>query len=98
MLDESRSWWNKSCIRKGITLNPEPSPEVQEELPFDTQEEVNHPAPGTTTAEFEEEVREVESVYDNRYGSVTPDYGNKPVIQIPTSDIIEEELAKKKRE
>ena len=54
-------------------------------------------ASGTTTAEFEEEVAEVNSVYDNpAYDEpVTPDYGSKPVISDTNQpDIIEEELAK----
>ena len=61
------------AFEKARALNPEPSPEVQEELPFDPPI-----ASGTTTAEFEEEVREVESVYDNpAYDEpVTPNYGN----------------------
>ena len=52
---------------------------------------------GTTTAEFNEEVAEVDSVYDNpAYDEpVTPDYGSKPVISDSNQpDIIEEELAK----
>ena len=54
-------------------------------------------ASGTTTAEFEEEVAEVNSVYDTpAYDDpVTPDYGSKPVISDTNQpDIIEEELAK----
>lgn len=54
-------------------------------------------ASGTTTAEFEEEVAEVNSVYDNpAYDEpITPDYGSKPVISDTNQpDIIEEELAK----
>ncbi len=54
-------------------------------------------ASGTTTAEFNEEVAEVDSVYDNpAYDEpVTPDYGSKPVISDTNQpDIIEEELAK----
>tara|TARA_B100000519_G_scaffold23046_1_gene16309 strand:+ start:5212 stop:6492 length:1281 start_codon:yes stop_codon:yes gene_type:complete len=54
-------------------------------------------ASGTTTEEFNEEVAEVESVYDNpAYDEpVTPDYGSKPVISDTNQpDIIEEELAK----
>jgi len=53
-------------------------------------------ASGTTTAEFEEEVAEVNSVYDNpAYDEpITPDYGSKPVISDTNQpDIIEEELA-----
>ena len=54
-------------------------------------------ASGTTTEEFNEEVAEVDSVYDNpAYDEpVTPDYGSKPVISDTNQpDIIEEELAK----
>ena len=54
-------------------------------------------ASGTTTEEFEEEVAEVNSVYDTpAYDDpVTPDYGSKPVISDTNQpDIIEEELAK----
>ena len=54
-------------------------------------------ASGTTTAEFKEEVAEVNSVYDTpAYDDpVTPDYGSKPVISDTNQpDIIEEELAK----
>ena len=103
LLDESKAavGGTSRAFEKARALNPEPSPEVQEELPFDTQEEVAPPiASGTTTAEFEEEVREVESVYDNpAYDEpVTPDYGNKPVISDTNQpDIIEEELAKEEK-
>ena len=54
-------------------------------------------ASGTTTEEFNEEVEEVNSVYDTpAYDDpVTPDYGSKPVISDTNQpDIIEEELAK----
>jgi hypothetical protein len=54
-------------------------------------------ASGTTTEEFNEEVAEVDSVYDNpAYDEpITPDYGSKPVISDTNQpDIIEEELAK----
>ena len=54
-------------------------------------------ASGTTTEEFNEEVAEVNSVYDTpAYDDpVTPDYGSKPVISDTNQpDIIEEELAK----
>ena len=54
-------------------------------------------ASGTTTEEFNEEVEEVNSVYDTpAYDEpVTPDYGSKPVISDTNQpDIIEEELAK----
>ena len=54
-------------------------------------------ASGTTTEEFNEEVEEVNSVYDTRAydDPVTPDYGSKPVISDTNQpDIIEEELAK----
>ena len=54
----------------------------------------------TTTAEFEEEVREVESVYDNP-SSMTDSHTrlwNKPVISDSNQpDIIEEELAKEEK-
>ena len=75
LLDESKVavGGTSRAFEKARALNPEPSPEVQEELPFDPPI-----ASGTTTAEFEEEVREVESVYDNpAYDEpVTPNYGN----------------------
>ena len=75
MLDESKAavGGTSRAFEKARALNPEPSPEVQEELPFDPPI-----ASGTTTAEFEEEGREVESVYDNpAYDEpVTPNYGN----------------------
>ena len=75
LLDESKAavGGTSRAFEKARALNPEPSPEVQEELPFDPPI-----ASGTTTAEFEEEVREVESVYDNpAYDEpVTPNYGN----------------------
>ena len=75
LLDESKAavGGTSRAFEKARAVNPEPSPEVQEELPFDPPI-----ASGTTTAEFEEEVREVESVYDNpAYDEpVTPNYGN----------------------
>ena len=77
LLDESKAATGgvSRAFEKARALNPEPSPEVQEELPFDKPEPI---ASGTTTAEFEEEVAEVESVYDNpAYDEpVTPDYGS----------------------
>ena len=59
LLDESKAavGGTSRAFEKARALNPEPSPEVQEELPFDKPEPI---ASGTTTAEFEEEVAEVE--------------------------------------
>ena len=94
LLDESKAavGGTSRAFEKARALNPEPSPEVQEELPFDPPI-----ASGTTTEEFNEEVEEVNSVYDTpAYDDpVTPDYGSKPVISDTNQpDIIEEELAK----
>ena len=72
LLDESKAavGGTSRAFEKARALNPEPSPEVQEELPFDPPI-----ATGETTEEFE---KEVESVYDNpAYDEpVTPNYGS----------------------
>ena len=75
LLDESKAavGGTSRAFEKARALNPEPSPEVQEELPFDPPI-----ASGTTTEEFYEEVEETASVYDTpAYDDpVTPNYGN----------------------